>query len=82
MIREPLTCYECGTEMVFRFEVIPAFPFTIKTQYVYACPKCGFRQLTFIPPHFDQQVAQPPDECVGDPRTVKNPEGWCDDDRD
>jgi hypothetical protein len=23
-----------------------------------------------------QVVAQPPDECVGDPRTVKNPTGW------
>jgi hypothetical protein len=33
-------------------------------------------------PIHGQELEQPPDECVGDPRTVKNPEGWCDDDRD
>jgi hypothetical protein len=24
----------------------------------------------------EPECPQPPDECVGDPRTVKNPEGW------
>lgn len=55
--RETLMCNDCGTEMLWDGRKMASYP----PQYLYECPKCGFREvLTVQLPRTIYQPVLPP----------------------